>query len=94
MDGRLTTDNKVNNLVEMIKNRFDLELDTSCHEHLKTVMEHYKERRELLLRRLGESDALKSEEYAKAVLLSETARFTLLREIAPKRLKKKYRKDN
>jgi hypothetical protein len=85
------TENSVAKLVDLIQQRFELHLDTSCPQHLTTVMEHYRAKREMLLRGLGEADALRSEDYAKAVLISETARFTL-REIAPKR-RKKTRKD-
>lgn len=74
-------------LINLIERRFDLVLDTSDNRHLAFVQEHYREKRELILRERGEAAALSSDDYAKAVLLSETARMAL-REIAPRRRKK------
>lgn len=78
-------------LLALIEQRFGLVLETSSASHLRHVAQHYAIKREMLLREHGEAGALAHADYAKAVLLSETARL-ILREIAPKR-RKKSRKD-
>lgn len=69
-------------LLDLIERRFDIRLPTDSAEHLRRVCEHYLTKRHLLLIEYGEAQALTRAEYAKAVLISETARF-LLREIDP-----------
>jgi hypothetical protein len=74
----------------LIERRFGFRLDAACPEHLRDVAEHYQDKRRLLLWQLGEADALKHPDYAKAVLVSEAAS-TMLREIAPRRRKRTKR---
>lgn len=73
----------------MMESRFGLQIDfeNSSLAHLGEVCRLYDERRAMMLDRLGESHALASPDYAKAVLVSEAIRM-FLREIAPRRLKK------
>ena len=69
-------------LLNLIERRFDIRLPTGSAQHLRQVCEHYLAKRHLLLLRHGEAQALTRDDYAKAVLISETARL-LLREIDP-----------
>ena len=69
-------------LLALIERRFGLRLSPHSTEHLRQVREHYLGKRKLLLWEHGEAGALMQEDYAKAVLISETAR-VLLREIEP-----------
>jgi hypothetical protein len=69
-------------LFNLLERRFDLHLDCTSASHLRDVCEHYDAKREFLLWQHGEAGALAHEDYAKAVLISETARLTL-REIDP-----------
>ncbi len=74
-------------LNNILKQRYDLDLmvEPINHEHIRAVFEHYSDQRYLY-----HDDALleSSEQYSKAYLISEAARL-ILREIAPKRTKKK-----
>lgn len=76
---------RLNNALEL---RFGLRLDFDDVEHLSEVYKHYWFKREQILREHGEIGTLSNRDYAKAVLISETIHL-LLREIAPKRLKKR-----
>jgi hypothetical protein len=71
----------------MLKDRYDLDLmvEPICRDHILQVYEHYSEQR-LMLR--AEPLMENTEQYSKAYLISEAARM-ILREIAPKRTKKK-----
>ena len=64
-------------LFNLLERRFDLRLDGGSVSHLRGVIEHYDAKREFLLWQHGEAGALACEEYAKAVLISETARLML-----------------
>ena len=78
-------------LFNLLERRFDLQLDCGSASHLRDVCEHYDAKRGLLLWQHGEAGALANEDYAKAVLISETARLTL-REIDPWPRRKKPHK--
>lgn len=69
-------------LLELLERRFDIRLPIGSADHLRHVCEHYLAKRHLLLMQHGEAQALARDDYAKAVLISETARL-LLREIDP-----------
>lgn len=69
-------------LFNLLEHRFGLRLTGSTVRHLQSVIEHYDAKREFLLWQHGEAGALAHEDYAKAVLVSETARL-MLREIDP-----------
>jgi len=69
-------------LLDLIERRFDLRLPIDSVDHLHQVFEHYRTKRKFLLWQHGEAGALACESYAKAVLISETARM-LLGEIDP-----------
>ena len=69
-------------LFNLLEQRFGLDLDCRSPSHLKQVCEHYDAKREFLRQKHGEAGALAREDYAKAVLISETAR-AMLREIDP-----------
>lgn len=73
-------------LNNILKKRFDIDLlvEPLDRDHLESVYEHYRDQRLLLRSSLMES----SEYYTKAYLISEAARI-ILREIAPKRRKKR-----
>ncbi|RYD68259.1 MAG: hypothetical protein EOP83_01200 [Verrucomicrobiaceae bacterium] len=60
----------------------------STFEHLVDIRNLYETKRKVFLATMGEAEAMKSPNYAKAVLISEAVRI-LIREIAPKRLKKR-----
>lgn len=70
-------------LLNLIEQRFSLRLPTESADHLRTIREHYLAKRKLLLWEHGEAGALRREDYAKAVLISEVVRLMLLREIDP-----------
>ncbi len=80
-------------LLELIERRFSLQLPINgSKKHLQEVCDHYQGKRNMLLWQYGEAQALKNDDYAKAVLISETLRM-LLREIDPwPRRKKQKRK--
>ncbi len=74
-------------LNELLKERYDLDLlvEPIDHDHLQSVFEHYSEQRKMYrFEAIMESSA----QYSKAYLISEAAHM-ILREIAPKRRKKK-----
>ena len=75
-------------LLNLIKHRFDICLATNSAVHLRTVVEHYEDKRRMMLFRFGEAFTLARPDYAKAVLISETAKL-ILREIDPPKKKKK-----
>ncbi len=76
-------------LLDLIERRFSVRIEPGPREHLTAVYEHYREKRAMLLLVHGEAGSLVSEDYAKAVLISETARLLILREIKPVKRKKK-----
>lgn len=80
-------------LLDLIEHRFDLRLPTDSFRHLATICEHYDNKRTLLLLEHGEAVALKREDYAKAVMISEAARL-MLREIDPWPRRKKAKREN
>jgi hypothetical protein len=82
--------NKGNKLNEVLKQRYQIDLleGRVMPEHLKTVFEYYEDKRAFLRAMLEESEVQSSETYAKAYLISEAARL-ILREIKPKRTKKR-----
>lgn len=89
-DRRMATGyERVKPLLDLIERRFAIRLETGSLEHLHSVYEHYRVKRELILFEYGEAGALAHEDYAKSVLLSETARMLILREIEPRPRKKK-----
>lgn len=81
---------KVQKLNRLVESRYGLDLlgYQNRPEHVAQVSEHYKEKYEIIKKLLGENALAFSEDAARAYLISEAARM-LLREIAPKRLKKK-----
>ena len=81
MNSRQSANHTVAPLLALIERRFGLRLPESV-KHLRWIREHYLAKRALLLREHGEAGALARRDYAKAVLLSETAR-VMLREIDP-----------
>lgn len=91
MTGRApaNTFTKIDALLDLIERRFDLRLESGDRDHLKLVFEHYRAKRETILREHGEAQAFARPDYAKAVLLSEAARLMILREICPKPRKRK-----
>ena len=70
----------------ILQTRYDLDLmvEPISREHIMSVFEHYNE--QLNMARAGR--LMESTDYSKAYLISEAARM-ILREIAPKRKKKK-----
>jgi hypothetical protein len=76
-------------LNERLTRQYGVSIDMRTDiDHLRYVLEHYMAKREVILVEQGEVGAMKNSDYAKAVLISETVRL-LLREIAPKRTRKK-----
>jgi hypothetical protein len=70
-------------LNDILKKRYDIDLlkGRIDHDHISMVFEHYSSR-------LHGHSLNESPQYSKAFLIAETAR-AILREIAPKRTKKK-----
>lgn len=85
--------NGVSRMLQMVKDNHDVDLYAHKNNtpHLITIYEHYLSTRQHLKCFLGESDSFASPEYQKAFIISEAARM-LLREIAPKRIKKRNKK--
>ena len=81
---------KVAPLNERLSRLYDINVDFSDEGHLRKILEHYTNKREFILSERGEAAAINSSDYAKAVLISETVKM-FLREIAPKRTKRKNR---
>lgn len=79
---------KIEPLNKLLESRFGLRIESEDFGHLFDVRSHYESKRQMLIVQLGEAQAMKSSEYAKAVLISEAIGL-LLREIAPKRIRKK-----
>lgn len=80
---------KLTPLNERMSRQFGVSIDLAADEdHLRRVMEHYDTKRKDLIFLKGEAEALNESDYAKAVMISETVRM-LLREIAPKRKRRK-----
>jgi hypothetical protein len=76
-------------LLNLIERKFSLRLPTNI-EQLKMIREHYKGKRNIILWEHGAHNAMKHEDYAKAVLISEVARL-VLREIDPWPRRKKIK---
>jgi predicted transcriptional regulator len=79
---------KIEPINRLLESRFGVRVEVSSFEHLIDIRDHYDAKRRLFLETMGESQAIQSAEYAKAVLISEAVRL-LLREIAPKRMRKR-----
>ena len=81
---------KVQRLNRLVESRYGLDLlgYKNCPEHIAQVSEHYREKYEIVKQLLGENALSFSADAARAYLISEAARM-LLREIAPKRTKKR-----
>lgn len=79
---------KIEPMNKLLESRFGIRVEMSDADHLAEVATHYEQKRNLLIRTMGECQAMQSPEYAKAVLISEAIR-VLLREIAPKRARRK-----
>jgi hypothetical protein len=81
---------KVQKLNRLVESRYGLDLldYKDCPDHVARVSAHYKEKYEVIKKLLGENALTFSPDAARAYLISEAARM-LLREIAPKRTKKK-----
>jgi hypothetical protein len=81
---------KIDPINRLLESRFGLRVDGGSVEHLLDVLHLYDGKRDVLIKTLGEAQAIKTSEYAKAVLISEAVRM-MIREIAPKRLQKRKR---
>lgn len=79
---------KIEPLNALLESRFGVRVEMSTFEHLVDIRNLYETKRKVFLATMGEAEAMKSPNYAKAVLISEAVRI-LIREIAPKRLKKR-----
>lgn len=79
-------------LTEQLDRRFDLQLDFEDIDHIVDVYHLYNEKRQMLVRREGMSESLSNNDYIRAFYIAETAGM-LLREIAPKRMRKRTRKE-
>jgi hypothetical protein len=80
---------KTTPLNEHLSRQFGVSVDlASDNDHLRQVLGHYSVKRDFILEHQGEADALQDPDYAKAVLITEMVRM-LLREIAPKRSRRK-----
>lgn len=84
------TKRKMARLNEQIEQRFGFRLDLSSLDHLRLVREHYRAKRQFILSQYGLTEALRREDYAKAVLVSEAIGL-FLREIAPQRTQPRTR---
>lgn len=83
---------KVRRLNEHLENRFGISLTFESIDYLVLVEKHYRANRDHIISLYGLAESLKREDYAKAVMISETIGM-FLREIAPSRLKPRTRKE-
>jgi hypothetical protein len=82
---------KLTPLNERLDRQYGISIDLASDiDHLKKVLEHYSIKREMILSKNGELAAMHNQDYAKAVLITETVKM-FLREIAPKRTRKRNR---
>jgi hypothetical protein len=82
---------KLTPLNERLARQYGVSIDLGTDvDHLRYILEHYNAKREVILAQQGDTGAMQNPDYAKAVLISETVRL-FLREIAPKRTRKKKR---
>ncbi len=72
----------------LLESRYGIRVEMGSFEHLLSVRDLYDSKRQQYIATLGEAQALQTAEYNKAVLISEAVRL-LLREIAPRRIKRK-----
>ncbi len=81
---------KVQKLNRLVESRYGLDLLSYADnpDHIEHVTEHYKEKFAIIKHVLGENALSVSADAARVYLISEAARM-LLREIAPKRIKKR-----
>lgn len=78
---------KIEPINAVLESRFGVRVEMGTFEHLVDVRELYESKRRVYLVTLGEAQAMRNPEYAKAVLISEAVH-VLLKEIAPKRIKR------
>lgn len=86
------TTHAASKLNALLSERYGIVLPDDDMAHLEDVMAHYADRRRIMLVTEGEM-AIRSEEWSKALLIDEAAR-AMLREIAPKRRRKRKNKGN
>lgn len=81
---------KVQKLNRLVESRYGLNLleYSARPDHVAQVSEHYKEKYEIIKQVLGENALAFSADAARAYLIAEAARM-ILREIQPKRIKKR-----
>ncbi len=79
---------RVGSLCSLVESRYDIDL-TQYHnnpDHVYSICEHYNDKKNII-----KVHNMNSPDYTKAFLIYEAARI-LLREIAPKRIKKRKKK--
>lgn len=79
---------KIEPINRVLESRFGIRVEITDIDHLVDVCEHYDRRRQLLVDTMGEYAAMQHSDYAKSVMISEAIRIAL-REIAPRRIRKK-----
>jgi hypothetical protein len=79
---------KIEPINSLLESRFGVRVEVGTFEHLVDVRNLYESKRKVLVATLGEAAAMRNPEYAKAVLISEAVHM-VLRELAPKRIRKR-----
>lgn len=79
---------KIEPINTLLESRFGVRVEFGTFEHLVDVRNLYESKRKVFLATLGEAAAMRNPDYAKAVLISEAVHL-LLKEIAPKRIRKR-----
>lgn len=79
---------KIEPINALLESRFGVRVEMSTFEHLVDVRNLYESKRKMYLATMGEAQAMQNPDYAKAVLISEAVHL-LLKEIAPKRIRKR-----
>jgi len=88
-DFKLRPNTRIKQFNDLLEQLYCLTIDfTASDEHLRTVFEHYSERKSLYLKEHAYDAS--SPEFNKIVLITEAIRI-YLKEIAPKRIKKSRR---
>jgi len=79
---------KIEPINRILEKEHGLRIENIDFSQLRFIFEHYNDRRNIFIKTMGSLNAFENKEYQKSYLISEAARI-LLREIAPKRKKRR-----
>lgn len=85
--------NKCKKLINLLKEKYDINLSYNSIQHLKNIYEYYMSKRNYLCNKYDTSQILENKEYTKAYLISETSHMILQEIIPSKYYRKRHKKD-